>query len=132
MQLPLLRTRSHVSKGSTDTKRALATKRRAAQDPNRPGLRCNAPPGTWGPVVDHSRCEAKSDCVVVCPNDVFEVRRMDDADFSVLPVMAKIRVMAHRRQTAYTPNLERCRACGLCVVACPEHAISLIASTRKQ
>jgi 4Fe-4S ferredoxin len=27
---------------------------------------------------------------------------------------------------AYTPNAEACRACGLCVVSCPEHAISLV------
>ncbi len=116
-----------MSKESANAERALATKRRAAQDPNRPGLRCNAPPGTWGPVVDHGRCEAKADCVVVCPNDVFEVRRIQDADFSALPILAKMLVMAHRRQTAYTPNLEGCRACGLCVVACPEDAMSLIA-----
>jgi ferredoxin len=27
--------------------------------------------------------------------------------------------------TAYTPNADDCRACGLCVVACPEQAIML-------
>ena len=33
--------------------------------------------GTYLPTVDHARCEGKRDCVVVCPNDVFEVRRID-------------------------------------------------------
>ena len=27
--------------------------------------------------------------------------------------------------TAYAPNADDCRACGLCVVACPEQAIVL-------
>ena len=94
-------------------------KRRAAQHPDQPGERCNAPAGTWTPLVDHGRCEAKSDCVVVCPADVFEVRRIDDGDFNGLPFLAKLRVLAHRRRTAYTPNADACRAWGLSVVACP-------------
>ena len=112
----------------TDAKGDLAKKRRAAQHPDRPGQRCAATPGSWGPVIDHGRCEAKGDCVVVCPNDVFEVRRIEVDDFAVLGPFAKLRVLAHRRQSAYTPNLGQCRACGLCVVACPEGAITLAPS----
>jgi NAD-dependent dihydropyrimidine dehydrogenase PreA subunit len=109
-----------------ETEEVLAKKRRAAQHPDRPGQRCNAPAGTWKPVIDHARCEAKSDCDVVCPNGVFEIRRMDDAEFAGLRAFSKLRVIAHKRRTAYTPNADACRACGLCVVACPESAIRLL------
>jgi len=101
--------------------------RRAAAHPDRPGEQCRATPGTQAPRVDRARCEGKGDCVEVCPYDVFEVRRMDDGDFVALGFFAKMKSRAHRRQTAYTPGSDRCQACGLCVVACPEKAITLIA-----
>ena len=99
--------------------------RRAAADPDRPGAKCRAEPGAWRPVVDHARCEGKRDCVQVCPYGVFEVRRIDDADFARLGLLAKLKSVAHRRQTAYAVGADACRACGLCVVACPEDAITL-------
>ncbi len=99
--------------------------RRAAAHPDRPGERCDAPPGTWRPVVDHARCEGKRDCVVVCPYDVFEVRTIDDADWQALSWLASLKVLAHRYRTTYTPRADQCRACGLCVVACPEKALTL-------
>jgi len=76
------------------------------------------------PVVDHGRCEAKRDCVRVCPNDVFEVRRMDPYDFTRLGAIGRLKNIAHRRMTAYVVRPEQCSACGLCVPACPERAIS--------
>ena len=99
--------------------------KRAAAHPDRPGEECKASPGRYAPRVDHARCEGKSDCVAVCPYGVFEVRRIDDADFAQLSFLGKLRSRAHRRQTAYTPNADACQACGLCVVACPERAIRL-------
>ena len=100
--------------------------RRAAAHPDRPGEGCRAPAGAWAPRVDHARCEGKRDCVQVCPKDVFEVRRIDDADFRALGWGARLKSIAHRRQTAYTPRADACHACGLCVVACPEKAITLV------
>lgn len=79
------------------------------------------------PVVNRSKCEGKKDCVEVCPYDVFEVRRMDDADFAQLGAFAKLKSIAHGRQTAYTPKADACHACGKCVTACPEKAIKLVA-----
>ena len=102
-----------------------AKARRAAADPARPGVRCSAPAGTYLPVIDHARCEGKRDCVQVCPYGVFEVRRIDDADFARLGMLAKLKSVAHRRQTAYAVAADACRGCGLCVVACPEDAITL-------
>ncbi len=58
------------------------------------------------PVVDHGRCEAKRDCVRVCPYDVFEVRRMDPDDFTALGLLGKLRTTAHRRMTAYPVNAD--------------------------
>ena len=99
--------------------------KRAAAHPNRPGEACKAAPASWAPVIDRNRCEGKKDCVEVCPYDVFEVRRIDDADFAALGVLGKLKSLAHGRQTAYTPGADRCQACGLCVVACPEKAITI-------
>jgi len=99
--------------------------RRAAEDPNRPG-RLSRPTRPVWPSVDRGRCEGKRDCVDVCPYDVFEVRRIDDGDFARLSFLGRVKSLAHRRQTSYTPGADRCHACGLCVVACPEKAITLV------
>lgn len=104
-----------------DTEKA----RRAAKDPARPGEECRAEPRVFLPIVDRAHCEGKRDCVDVCPHDVFEVRRMDDEDFANLGFLAKIKSRVHGRLTAYTPRADACRACGLCVVVCPERAIRL-------
>lgn len=111
-----------MSKPVLDTEKA----RRAARHPDRPGQECRAPAGSTKPVVDRAKCEGKKDCVDVCPEEVFEVRRMDDADFAQLGFFGKLKSRAHQRMTAYTPKADACRACGLCVVACPEKAIRLV------
>jgi NAD-dependent dihydropyrimidine dehydrogenase PreA subunit len=111
-----------MSESKLETEKA----RRAARDPRRPGERCRAEPGAFRPVVDHARCEGKRDCVEVCPHGVFEVRRIDDTDFARLSLLGRLKSLAHRRRTAYTPAADLCQACGLCVVACPEEAISLV------
>jgi 4Fe-4S ferredoxin len=90
--------------------------------------KCKGEPGKVKPVIDRSRCEAKADCVAVCPYQVFEVRRIEKADFKPLGFMAKLKVMAHGKKSAYTPHADACQACGLCVTACPEKAIRLVAA----
>ncbi len=86
---------------------------------------CRQAPGRVAPIVDFGRCEGKGDCVRVCPENVFVLRRIDAADYGPLPLLNKIKLRVHGMQVAYTPNAEACRSCGLCVSACPERAITL-------
>ncbi len=88
--------------------------------------KCKAGPGVYAPAVDRRRCEGKSECVAVCPYDVFEVRRIDEAEYRALPLLPRLKVWAHGKKTAYAVRADACHACGLCVAACPEKAITLI------
>jgi NAD-dependent dihydropyrimidine dehydrogenase PreA subunit len=99
---------------------------RASLSPRRVGERCGAAPGAYRPQVDPGRCEGKADCVAVCPHDVFEVGPIEDSVYRALPLGARIKVWAHGKKTAHIPNADACQACGLCVAACPEQAITLV------
>ena len=103
--------------------------RRAARHPERPGEQCRAAASSYEPVVDRNRCEGKRDCVEVCPYGVFEVRTIAPEDFARLSLIGRLKSRAHGGRSAYTPHADRCQACGLCVVACPEHAIRLVKRT---
>jgi 4Fe-4S ferredoxin len=86
---------------------------------------CKPESGTVRPAVNLKRCEGKGDCERVCPENVFEVRRIDDADYGALGALQKFKLRVHGMKIAYTPNADACRSCGLCVAACPERAITL-------
>ena len=86
---------------------------------------CKQEPGVIMPVVNLKRCEGKGDCVQVCPENVFQVRRIDHDDYQNLNLLQKFKQRVHGLQVAYTPNADACRSCGLCVTACPEKAITL-------
>jgi NAD-dependent dihydropyrimidine dehydrogenase PreA subunit len=77
------------------------------------------------PVIDLKSCEGKGDCERVCPENVFEVRRIDEQLYRSLGILHRFKLRVHGLKVAYTPNVEACRSCGLCVTACPEHAITL-------
>jgi 4Fe-4S ferredoxin len=96
-----------------------------AMEPRSKTQDCKPTPGTHRPVVDRARCEGKKDCVEVCPYGVFEVRRIDEAEYRALPFLARLKLRLHGLQTSYTPGAADCHACGLCVTACPEKAIKL-------
>ncbi len=88
---------------------------------------CRGEPGRVAPVVDRNRCEAKEDCVRVCPYDVFEIRTLSKLDRASMSWLGKIKAWAHGNRQAFVVRPEQCHACQLCVEACPEDAISLAA-----
>jgi NAD-dependent dihydropyrimidine dehydrogenase PreA subunit len=85
--------------------------------------------GALIPVIDRSRCEAKGDCVDVCPYHVFEVRPLAPADKLGLSWFARFKARVHGDRQAFVVRGAECHACGLCVSACPERAIKLTATT---
>jgi 4Fe-4S ferredoxin len=77
------------------------------------------------PVIDPKRCEAKADCVRVCPYHVFEVQTVSAEARAQLGALARLKLWVHGGKQAVVKAPDDCHACGLCVTACPEHAITL-------
>jgi 4Fe-4S ferredoxin len=76
-------------------------------------------------VIDRNRCEGKADCVRVCPMSVFTVDTLPKNERSGLSIKGKLKGFVHKWQQALLTNPGACEACGLCVAACPEDAITL-------
>jgi 4Fe-4S ferredoxin len=81
--------------------------------------------GRLVPVIDVKRCEAKQDCVEVCPYGVFTVRKLTDSERAALGLLTRFKVLVHGGKQAFVERPGDCHACGLCVTACPERAIQL-------
>ena len=86
---------------------------------------CRGEAGKVAPVIDMNRCEAKEDCVRVCPYDVFEMRDLSKQDRRQLSWIGWIKAYAHGNRQAFVVQPDACHACNLCVSACPENAIQL-------
>lgn len=78
------------------------------------------------PRIDHTSCEGKAECALICPYDVFEIRKPTAAEHKALPFMAKLKVFVHGGKQGFVARPDACQACGLCVHACPEKAIRLV------
>ena len=89
-------------------------------------LDCKQPPGVYRPVIDRNSCEGKSDCVRVCPVGVFEVATLPPELRVGLSFKGRLKGFAHRWRQALLVKPDACEACGLCVSACPEDAITLV------
>ena len=86
---------------------------------------CTGVPGHLAPVVDRNRCEAKEECIRVCPYSVFEMRRLSREERTGMSLLGRLKSAAHKNRQAVVVNPEACHACNLCVEACPEKAIQL-------
>ena len=86
---------------------------------------CRQEAGAYRPVIDRNRCEGKADCVRVCPVAVFSVATLPKDQRAGLSLKGKLKGFVHNWQQASLVNPGACEACGLCVEACPEDAISL-------
>ena len=83
------------------------------------------PAGFLVPVVNPNRCEGKGPCVDVCPVDVFKMGHLSPEQRSGLSFKGKVKGFVHGWKQVHVVHPEACRACGLCVTACPEKAITL-------
>jgi 4Fe-4S ferredoxin len=93
-------------------------------------LRCDKQAGRMMPIIDRGRCEAKADCVSICPYQVFEIHTLTTAERKGLSVPGRLKVLVHGGKQAFAVRADACRACGLCVRACPEQAIALVPAAR--
>jgi 4Fe-4S ferredoxin len=86
---------------------------------------CKQALGVFRPAIDRNRCEGKADCVRVCPVGVFRVGTLPKELRVGLSIKGRLKGFAHRWQQALLVKESACEACGLCVSACPEKAITL-------
>ena len=86
---------------------------------------CRQAPGVFRPVIDRNRCEGKKECVACCPYDVFTTGTVEAELRRGLSLRGKLKGFAHHWQQAFASNADACHACGFCVTACPEKAITL-------
>ncbi len=92
-------------------------------------IECKQGAGIIVPVVNFNKCEAKGPCIQVCPYEVFQLQEITQENYARLSFLGKLKTKVHGRKKAVVVQSEACHACGLCVTACPEKAISL---TRKK
>ncbi|MFC0351776.1 4Fe-4S dicluster domain-containing protein [Undibacterium danionis] len=78
------------------------------------------------PMVDPNRCEGKGPCIELCPENVFTMGQLARDDYAQLSFKGRIKAWVHGGKQAIVQHPDACLACGQCVVACPEHAVTLV------
>ena len=86
---------------------------------------CKQSPGLFAPVIDRNRCEGKGPCVPACPYEVLAIDTLTAADRRGLSLVGRLKAFAHGGKQAFVVEADLCHACGDCVKACPEKAITL-------
>ena len=80
--------------------------------------------GMTVPVIDRNRCEAKAECVRVCPYHVFELRALGAPDKAGMSWRGRLKARLHGNLQAFVARPDDCHACAKCVAACPEDAMA--------
>jgi 4Fe-4S ferredoxin len=86
---------------------------------------CSDVAGRVAPIVDRNRCEAKGECVQLCPYEVFEIRPLSAAERARLSLLGRLKAWAHGNEQAFVVRAQDCHACRRCIDACPEQALRL-------
>lgn len=84
------------------------------------------------PQIDPNRCEGKAACVAVCPVSVFALSVLPKSERGALTLRGKVKGFVHGWRQAAVLNPNACEACGRCVQACPENAITLVRIDKTQ
>jgi len=81
--------------------------------------------GAVAPVIDRERCVGDASCVAVCPHQVLVLTPVAAQDCDGLPASTRFLLSLSQGLQAAVVAPERCRACGLCLAVCSQHAITL-------
>lgn len=81
--------------------------------------------GTTAPVIDRERCVGDAGCVAICPHQVIALKPVAAQDCDGLPASTRFLLSLSQGLQAAVIAPECCRACGLCLAVCSEHAITL-------
>jgi hypothetical protein len=68
---------------------------------------CKQTQGRFIPLADFSCCEAKGPCVQVCPDDVFEIRKIEPSDYANQWFLSKFKNRVHRGMVIHDPKFAR-------------------------